>query len=251
MPNQFDGRRRTAIHLSMRLLASLATVVALTGPGSTALAAQGGRQALAQQPDPTDPIEVVESFLAARNARDSIGATYFSAPILAIHGAEGDWDADEHASRQWLRQLTDAYVIDMLVKPYADGNTVLWVERLAPRGLPFRDALLTSVNVDVQVVVSDGKIVSYSAAYPALQPQLPPAATPTGTGDSATRPPGIPPAVLFTASALVLAVGAFLMLNVMRVASRPRRSTLSRRAPHACQVGSSERKRVSTNCSGV
>ncbi len=48
-------------------------------------------------------------------------------------------------------ELPDAYLIDMLAKPHTDGDGVAWSERLTPRGIPFPEALASSVHVDVRV----------------------------------------------------------------------------------------------------
>jgi hypothetical protein len=120
----------------------------------------------AQPADPRNPLVVAESFLAARNARDSPGASAFCWDPLTLSDADGLWTADAPATMQWLRRLTDTYVVDTLVRPIADNDAVVWVERLAPRRMPFRDALAQSVEVTVQVVVRDGKIMSYTALYP-------------------------------------------------------------------------------------
>jgi hypothetical protein len=165
---------------------------------------------------------VVENFLAARNARDPIGATYFSAPLLVIHDDGGQWIADEPATRQWLRQFTDAYVIDMLVKPHATGDTITWVERLADRSLPYRDALRESMEVSVDVVVQNGKITSYTAPYPALAPRPLQGSTHSVSSHPSPTAPGLPPAVLLIASGVALPAGVILVMCAGRAISRAR-----------------------------
>ena len=180
--------------------------------------------AASHQVDPADPLVVAESFLLARNARDPMGATGFCSPQLVIQDEQGQWIADEPASRDWFRRLTDTYVIDMLVHPRTEGEHVVWVERLAPRSLPFPQALQQSLEVQVEVVVQDGKITSYTAPYPVLAPQPPQAATQPLSGAASLNEPVVPPALAFFGSALVLAAVVLLVMNASPVLRRARRS---------------------------
>jgi hypothetical protein len=183
--------------------------------------------AASQQPDPADPLVVAESFLLARNARDPWGASALCSPLLAIQDAQGPWIADQAASRDWFRRLTDTYTIDMLVHPRAEGERVVWVERLAPRSLPFPQALQQSLEVQVEVVVQDGKITAYSAPYPVLGPQPSQAATRPLGGPASLNEPAAPPAVAFFGSALALAAVGLLVTNARAVVRRARRSARS------------------------
>ena len=177
--------------------------------------------AAAQQPDPADPVVVAESFLLARNARDPMGATAVCSPLLAIQDSQGQWIADQAASRDWFRRLTDIYTIDMLIHPRAEADRVVWVERLAPRSLPFPQALQQSLQVQVEVVVQDGKIVSYTAPYPVFAPQPLQAASQPG-GAVPLNEPVVPPAVALLGSALALG-GVVVLARIGRSVLRRRR----------------------------
>jgi hypothetical protein len=166
-----------------------------------------------ERPGPADPLVVTENFLLARNARDPMAATALCSPLLAIRDGQSQWIADQAAGRDWLRSLTDTYTIDMLVHPRAEGDHVVWVERLAPRSLPFPQALQQSIQVQVEVTVQDGKIVSYTAPYPGLTPQPPQAASQPLGGTAPLNEPAVPPAVAFTSWALVL--GGIVLLAVI------------------------------------
>jgi len=207
-----------------RLLAGLTIVLAPLVLSSSASAAGDQPPGLSQQPDPSDPISVVEEFLSARNARDAFGATYFIGPTVLIQDADAKWLADEPSARQWLGRLMDTYVIDMLVRPHTVGGTVVWVERLSSRSIPFPDALRDSLAVEVEVVVQDGKITSYSAQYPMLR--LPPSGVAMQSSNSGqrTNATGIPPALLFVASALALIASLFVSTRATHALSRDRHS---------------------------
>jgi hypothetical protein len=184
--------------------------------------------AASQQPDPSDPLVVAESFLLARNARDPWAASALCSPLLAIQDGQAQWIADPTASRDWFRRLTDTYTIDMLVHPRAEGDHVAWVERLAPRSLPFPQALQQSLEVQVEVVVQDGKITSYTAPYPVLAARLPQASTTQPLGRSASlNEPVVPPAVAFFGSALALAAVVVLVMTVGPLVRRGRGSASS------------------------
>ncbi len=142
------------------------------------------------------------------------GATLFCARLLAIYDVEGKWIVDEPMVKAWLQRLTDTYLIDTLVRPRADGERVVWVERLTRRSLPYREALASSVEVTVEVVVQGGSITSYSAVYPALSSQLSGAGTGSMPSGPATDAPGIPVMTLFVASAVGLAAAAVIVMNV-------------------------------------
>lgn len=180
--------------------------------------------AASQQPDPADPVVVAENFLLSRNARDPIGAVTYCSPLLAIQDGQGQWVADQPASREWLRGLTNAYVIETLVHPRAESGSdrVVWVERLAPRSMPFPQALRQSLEVQVEVVVQDGKIVSYTAPYPVLAPQPVQAASQPLGGPPPLNEPVVPPAVAFIGSALALG-GVVLVAMIASSVIRRRR----------------------------
>jgi hypothetical protein len=183
-------------------LASLTAVAACMVLAGQALA---GAPMTPPPPGETEPLTVAEGFLAARNARDPFGATWYCADPLEIHDPTGQRILDEPATRAWLQALTDTYVIDTLVPPRADGAAVMWTERFTPRNLPFRDALAQSTEVRVEIVVREGKIRSYTASAPVLglaQPVPPPTDVPGGLADSTGAPPS--PGVLFVYTALAL-----------------------------------------------
>jgi hypothetical protein len=183
--------------------------------------------AASQQAGSADPLVVAENFLLARNARDPWGASAVCSPLLAIQDGQGQWIADPAASRDWFRRLTDTYTIDMLVQPRAEGDRVSWVERLAPRSLPFPQALQQSLEVQVEVVVQDGKITSYTAPYPVLGAQPPQTAAQLLGGPASLHEPAVPPAVAFFGLALALAVVVFLVMNASAVIRRARGSAPS------------------------
>ena len=117
---------------------------------------------------------MVESFLAARDAHDALTASAFCADLLAINDADGQsWLGDARAVNSWLQQLIQAYSIDMLERPHADGEHIVWTERLSSRAAPFKDALASRIDVRVEVLVRAGKITTYSAWYPSAPPNSP------------------------------------------------------------------------------
>jgi hypothetical protein len=172
-------------------------------------------------PDPADPLVVVESFLAARNARDALGATAFCANTLSVDDSDGQWIGDAPAVTDWLRRLTDTYVIDTLVRPHADGQRMAWTERLVSRRLPFPDALATALEVKVEVVVQDGHIAAYSAAYPGVSPRSTGAPDEPGGGGSIRRAEPVSIGALFALAALGSA-GALLLLWLVPAIRRAR-----------------------------
>jgi hypothetical protein len=175
--------------------------------------------AASQQPGPADPLVVAENFLLARNARDPMGASAACSPLLAIQDGHGQWIADPPSSRDWLRRLTDTYTIDMLVRPRAEGDRVVWVERLAPRSLPFPQALQQSLEVQVDVRVQDGKITSYTAAYPVLAAP-PQAATQSHSTTAPPEQPVLSPSVAFFGSALALGASVLLVVALSSAVRR-------------------------------
>jgi hypothetical protein len=183
--------------------------VCMTAVGGVAPAAAAQGSAEQTQRHSTDPVVVVESFLAARNARDPLSASAFFASLLSIQDGERERTVEQVAAIDWLRRLTDTYAIDMLVRPHADGERVTWMERLTPRSVPFRDALAASIRVDVQVEVQDGKIISYDATYPTDTPEAP--VREEATGSNAGSPPSPPPWLLFGATCGALAMGLALL----------------------------------------
>src|SRR5205823_44148 len=126
------GGLRIRAHLVRMLFhnlspALIAAALLLTNLGNAVFAADEPLSIAAQQPDPKDPLVVAESFLAARNARDSLGAAAFCWDPLTLSDADGRWTADAPSTMQWLRRLTDTYMVDMLVRPTADDDAVVWV----------------------------------------------------------------------------------------------------------------------------
>jgi hypothetical protein len=140
-----------------------------------------------RQSIPDDALVVVESFLAARDARDLVGATGWCAALLELQDIEGQWFVNEPTNRYWLRQLTDKYVLDTLQPPVANGNTVTWTERLTPRTEEPWNPWSTIMTIEVSAVIRDGRISYLSAPYPPLprwfhSPRRPPAPLAGGGG---------------------------------------------------------------------
>jgi hypothetical protein len=170
--------------------------------------------ARAQQALPAESLVVVESFLAARNARDVFGATGWCAPLLALQDIDGQWFIDEPSMRYWLHQLTDKYLVDTLSGPVANGNMVIWTERLTPRAVQPADPWSKIMTVEVSAVIREGTIASLSARYPPLPLRPPPGGAPReSTGPAASDSmPTVAPVTLFVGSALGLALMAFVVV---------------------------------------
>jgi hypothetical protein len=162
----------------------------------------------------TDPLAVVDGFLAARNARDSVGAAGWCAALLSIEDGDAHWIAHSVSTTEWLRQLSDAYHVDTTVAPHIDGDTVAWSERLTPRGLPFPEALASSMVVDVHVVVQAGQITHYRALY---------SREPSGQapGVESMSAPSVAPLTMFGVTAAGLALIAALVGAVGRLRPSP------------------------------
>ena len=143
----------------------LAAALLLTAAAATAAPAPPSMQ----QQTPADPLDVVESFLAARNAQDPSGATDWCASLLELQDMGGHGFVDASTMRAWLRRLSQHYRVDALSTPLVVGGTVMWTELLTPRNPPSGDALVSSTTVDVHAVVRDGKITSLSASYPRIR----------------------------------------------------------------------------------
>jgi len=171
--------------------------------------------AAAQQSPGYAPLFVVESFLAARDARDPFGATGWCAATLELQDIDGQWFVDEPTTRYWLRQLTDKYLLETLSRPVANGNTVTWTERLTPRAVNPEDPWSKTMTVPVSAVIRDGTIAYLSGPYPplALRPaQAAVAVQSSGSPVSATTTTAtIAPATMFLGSALGLMLTAFLV----------------------------------------
>jgi hypothetical protein len=161
--------------------------------------------AAAQQSPGYAPLFVVESFLAARDARDPFGATGWCAAMLELQDIDGQWFVDEPTTRYWLRQLADKHLLETLSRPVANGNTVSWTERLTPRALRSEDPWSKSMTFPVSAVIRDGTIAYLSGPYPPLP--LSPATAGVavqssgspGSGNRAT----VAPATMFLGSAWV------------------------------------------------
>ena len=188
--------------MSMRtMLAAAALCAALlllaAGTATNAVAAGG------QQPEPTDPLAVVENFLLARDMRDIGGAAIWCAPLLELQDVDGSWFVDPPTTSNWLRQVTDRYFIERLGPLVAGGSTVSWTERLSRRSLPYPEALRSSVSIEVHAVVREGRIAYLSGPYPPIPLARPtPTAGEPGTGPGARSSPTVGPATLFVGSAL-------------------------------------------------
>ena len=94
--------------------------------------------ASAQQATPTDPVTIVENYLLARDSGDLWGAAGWCADLLELQDVDGSWFVDTAGTSDWLRQLTDRYMIDRLSPLVMDGNVVSWTERLRPEERPIR-----------------------------------------------------------------------------------------------------------------
>jgi hypothetical protein len=200
--------------------------------GATVLMAAAGVSAAsaphAQQSLPSEPLVVVESFLAARNARDPFGATGWCAELLELQDIAGQWFVDEPTTRDWLRQLTDKYVIETLSPPFAKVNTVTWTERLTPRAALPSDPWSKIMTVEVSAVIRDGTIAYLSAPYPPLplRPLPGTAAVEPGNG-RVSNTPTVAPATMFLGATLGLGLTALLAAHgvpsVWERFQRPRR----------------------------
>jgi hypothetical protein len=181
--------------------------------GVPVLMASAARIAAAQQSPGYTPLFVVESFLAARNARDPFGATGWCAAMLELQDIDGQWFVDEPTTRYWLRQLTDKYLLETLSRPVANGNTVTWTERLTPRTLRSEDPWSKSMTVPVSAVIRDGTIAYLSGPYPPLplRPAQAAVAVQSSGSPVSTTTASVAPATMFLGSALGLMVTAFLV----------------------------------------
>ena len=129
----------------MRILLVSATlgaacIVLSSGASTAAVASTSAPASADQQPDPTAPVAIVESFLLAHNVGDFSGAAGWCASLLELQDSDGSWLVDAPTTSEWPRQLANRYVIDPLTHPAAAGTTVLWTERLSRRGIPFPEA---------------------------------------------------------------------------------------------------------------
>src|SRR5215207_893872 len=144
-----------------RVLVLLSATLLLTTAGASAASAVTN-----QQRHPGDPLVVVESFLAARNAGDPWGATGWCAELLELQDVDGQWFVESPTTSDWLRQLTDRYLLDTMSPLIVEGDTVTWSERLTLRRGQFPDAWSNGMTLDVSAVVRDGRISYLSAPYP-------------------------------------------------------------------------------------
>ena len=229
------GRARSALvsttlghaHRAALTLAVLAVLIAHATAPSTAAA---------QQSPARDPLSVVDTFLAARNAGDYWAAAGECAPLLELQDIDGSWFVETATTSDWLRQLTAAYLLDTLTAPVADGNIVSWTERLTPRNMHFPEALSSSMTLEVHAVIRDGKIGYLSAPYPPLPLKRPPdaaASEPSVTGNTAT----VAPATMFLGSALGLTLTALLLARGAPAVSAAFRRRSSRRGPMLTERG--------------
>ena len=65
----------------------------------------------AQQTDETQPVSIVQNFLLARDMGDFSGAESWCAPLLELQD-DDSWFVDQPTMGDWLRRLTDEYIID-------------------------------------------------------------------------------------------------------------------------------------------
>jgi hypothetical protein len=204
-PARPERLSRTPFALIPGALVLAATAVLMTAAAVSAL------ETAAQVPPATEPLVVVENFLADRAAGDAWGAAGWCAPLLELQDVDGEWFVDGPTTSHWLRQLSDKYLLDTLVAPIANGDTVTWTERLTPRGIPFPAALRSSMRIEVHAVIRDNKIGYLSGPYPAITLGRPgqPSDDPD-TSRLASRAASIAPATLFVGSALGLTGAALL-----------------------------------------
>jgi hypothetical protein len=200
-----------------RLLAFVPLLLLLLASVHGAVSAPEQRPRPVQNLQTVDPIVIVESFLAARNAGDALGATAFCADLLAINGADGQsWLGDAPAVKSWLEQFSHAYWIDMLERPRVDGEHVAWTERLTTRSMPFKDALSSRLDVRVEVLVRDGKITTYSTWYPTPAPKYSvPINQPLISPHLEPGPASLPPVTIFLLAAFGVLLAGVLLLTVL------------------------------------
>jgi hypothetical protein len=136
--------------------ATLITLFALLAGAAIANAAVASA-AGGQLSEPSEPVTTVDDFLLARNLGDFSGAVGWCASLLEIQDLDGPRFLDAPAAGDWLHQLGDTYFIDTVRQPRSDGSTVTWTERLTRRGVPFREAVRSSITVEVQAVIRDGR----------------------------------------------------------------------------------------------
>ena len=176
----------------------------------------------AQAIEPPDSIAVVQNYLLARNMGDFTGAARWCAPLLELQDVDDSWFVDQPATADWLRQLTREYLIDTVVEPHQDGNTVIWTERLTRRGEAFAGPGPARMTIEIHAVIREREITYLSGPYP----PLPLRSSRAAPGEPAfvthsNVASGAPPAVLFLGSAGGLAILVMLI------------GALSRRLTHA------------------
>jgi hypothetical protein len=203
--------------------------------GAAVLTAHAGASveaaSTAQQLPPDEPLFVVESFLAARNAGDPFGATGWCAALLVLQDADDVWFPDEPGTRYWLRQLIDKYLLNTVTPPIANGDTVIWTERLTPRSVSPAEPWSKVMTIQVHALVKDGKIANLSAPYPPLPIRPPPGVTagePTASGAFSSTAT-VAPATMFLGSALVLTLTVLLIARGLPAV----RAAFNRRLPPA------------------
>jgi hypothetical protein len=206
-----------------RLVACMLLAAAAT-PG--AFAAHG------QQPEPADPLAVVENFLLARDMRDPAGAAVWCAPLLELQDVDGSWFIDTPTTSDWLRKLNDKYYIERLSELLVEGDTVSWTERLSRRSLPYPEALRSSFSIEVHAVVRDGRIAYLSGPYPPIPLRRPTEDGGEPANEASRSTLTGAPVTLFVGSALGLALTALLAVwghqVLRRAAERGRHRGASR-----------------------
>jgi hypothetical protein len=187
------------------------SVAVLMVTAGVSVASASGAQPVASD----EPLIVVESFLAARDARDVFGATGWTAALLELQDQDGQWFVDEPTTRYWLGQLTDTYLVETLGPLLVNGNTVTWTERLTRRTVRPSDPSSRMMTIEVNAVIRNGTIGYLSAPYPPL-PLRPPPVAPVGQSSgtsAASETATVAPAMMFLGSAAGLIVAAFALVQ--------------------------------------
>ncbi len=192
-----------------RRVVALLVAAVLTTFASVAAA----QEAPGQPSNQTEPLLVVDSFLLARNVQNPWGATDWVAPTIALHDVDGEWFIDGPTMSDWLQQLTSKYLVDTLSPPVADGDAVTWTERLTLRNVPSRDALASSMTLEVHAVVRDGKIIALSAPYPSFALRRPDAPPAEASAPAAAHSASIGPGTLFVGTSIGVALVALVVVK--------------------------------------
>ena len=209
------GDKVTRMRIVLTTAPVIAVLIMLAAVMAAADVASASAPGLGAQPaEPADPVTPVQEFLLARNMGDFSGAANWCAALLELQDVDGSWFIDAPTTSDWLRQLTDKYLIDVLSQPLADANTVSWTERLTRRGVAFQEALHSSMTVEVHAVVRDGKIAYLSGPYPPIPLRSPgSAAGEPELGGVSSSTASVPPVALFVGSTVGLSLAAILAVR--------------------------------------